>query len=68
MQNLYNLFKLDQLYVHASLELNVIETNLFFLQKEGSIRSKTNEKGGQLDRKLIQNGKHLCKILKTCLN
>ncbi len=29
---------------------------LKFCKNEGSIRSKTNEKGGQLDRKLIQNG------------
>ncbi len=27
--------KLDHLYVLVSLELNVIETNRFFLQKEG---------------------------------
>ncbi len=27
-------------------------------KNEGSIRSKTNEKGVQLDRKLIQNAKH----------
>ncbi len=36
------------------------------------MRSKTNEKGGQLDQKLrqklIQNGNNWCKILKTCLN
>ncbi len=35
MQNPYNLFKLDQLYVHVYLELNVIDINWFFLQKEG---------------------------------
>ncbi len=29
------MFKLDQLYVKVSLELNVIDTNRFFLQKEG---------------------------------
>ncbi len=27
MQNPYNLFKLDQLYVYVSLEINVIDTN-----------------------------------------
>ncbi len=41
-------------------------------KKEGSIRSKTNEKGSQLDKKLrrnvLQNGEHLCKIIQTCLN
>ncbi len=45
-----------------------IQSDLNFSKNEGSIRSKTNEKGGQLDRKLIQNGKDGCKILKTCLN
>ncbi len=30
-----SLFKLDQLYVHVSLELNVIDTNWLFLQQEG---------------------------------
>ncbi len=48
------------------------ESDLKFCKNEGSIRSKTNEKGGQLHqklrRKLIQNGFFLCKILKTCLN
>ncbi len=42
------------------------------LKNDGLIRSKTNENGVQLDRKLrrklIQNGKILCKILKMCLN
>ncbi len=28
------------------------QSNLKFCKNEGSIRSKTNEKGGQLDRKL----------------
>ncbi len=44
------------------------QSDLKFCKNEGSIRPKTNEKGGQLDWKLIQNGKNLCKILKTCLN
>ncbi len=35
MQNHSNLFKLDQLYVHVSLELNVIETNWFFYEERG---------------------------------
>ncbi len=46
------------------------QSDLKFCKNEGSIRSKT--KGGQLDwklrRKLIQNGKNWCNILKTCLN
>ncbi len=29
------LWKIEQIYVKVSLELNVIETNWFFLQKEG---------------------------------
>ncbi len=48
------------------------QSDVKFCKNEGSIRSKTNEKGGQLDRKLrrklIQNGKNWCKVLKTCLN
>ncbi len=48
------------------------QSDLKFCKNEGSIRSKTNEKGGQLDRKLrwklIQNAKNWCKILKICLN
>ncbi len=44
------------------------QLDLTFCKNEGSIRSKTNEKGGQLDRKwrqkFIQNGKNWCKILK----
>ncbi len=39
------------------------QLDLKFCKNEGSIRSETNEKGGQLDRKFIQNGKHWCKIL-----
>ncbi len=35
MQNPSNLFKLDQLYVHLFLELNVINTNWYILHKEG---------------------------------
>ncbi len=31
---------------------HVIKSDLKFCKNEGSIRSKTNEKGGQLDRKL----------------
>ncbi len=34
------------------------KSDLKFCKNEGSIRSKTNEKGGQLDRKLIQNEKN----------
>ncbi len=34
IQNGKKLMQLDQLYVHVSLELNVIDTNWFFLQKE----------------------------------
>ncbi len=38
------------------------QSDLKFCKNEGSIRSKTNEKGSQLDqqlrRKLIQNGKY----------
>ncbi len=34
------------------------QLDLKFCKNERSIRSKTNEKGGQLDRKLIQNGKN----------
>ncbi len=38
------------------------QSDLKFCKNEGSIRYKTNEKGGQLDRKLrrklIQNGKN----------
>ncbi len=49
---------------HAIKKL--IQSDLTFCKNEGSIRSKTNEKGCQLDRKLrqklIQNGKYLCKI------
>ncbi len=33
--NPWNLFKLDQLYVHVSLELNVIDTNWFFSTERG---------------------------------
>ncbi len=38
-------------------------------KNDGSIRSKINEKGGQLDwklrQKVMQNGENWCKILKT---
>ncbi len=48
------------------------QLDLKFCKHEGSIKSKTNEKGGQLDqkmrRKLMQNGENWCKILKTCSN
>ncbi len=33
------------------------QSDLNFCKNEELIRSKTNDKGGQLDRKLIQNGK-----------
>ncbi len=34
-QNPKNLFKLDQLYVHVSLELNMIYTNWYFSAERG---------------------------------
>ncbi len=44
------------------------QSDLKFCKNEGSIRSKTNVKGGQLDRKLrrkfIQNGKNDAKSIK----
>ncbi len=48
------------------------QSDLKFSKSEGSIRTKTNEKGGQLDRKLrrkmMQHGEKWSKIVKTCLN
>ncbi len=38
--------KLDQIYVIVTLELNVIETNRFFLQKEGVNRIVLRDKIG----------------------
>ncbi len=43
---------LDQLYVQVSLKLNVIETNQFFLQKDGVNQIMMCHKiGTQFDRK-----------------
>ncbi len=53
--------------VSARDKIKWTQSDLKFCKNEGSIRSKTNEKWHQLDRKLrrklIQNGKDLCKIL-----
>ncbi len=50
--------KVDQLYVLVSLELNVIETNRFFLQKEGvnEIVLRYNKEPNRMENP--QNGGH----------
>ncbi len=50
--------QLDQLYVKLFLELNAIETNCFFLQKEGVNNTKLG----------IKRGPKLCENVNTGVN
>ncbi len=48
--------KIDQLYVKLSLELNVIETNRFFLQKEGVNKIELGIKRDPMGLENVKNG------------